>query len=177
MMFKRRENLLPTGTYRNTSHFGIKKLHVALLTFCFVTAAYAAQPYTVSTAGNGIPSGAVVAFYTACPAGWAAYTNASGRVIVGTGGGYGLGATGGAAMVTLTIAQMPKHQHAETFAKHIGAAPAQYGLSTDKSRFGYELHGIHNGVWVTQPLVSPAGGSQPFDNRQPYLALNYCYKL
>ncbi len=56
------------------------------------------------------------------PAGWALCNGANGtpdlrnRFIVGAGGAYGVGDTGGADSVTLTAAQMPTHNHSATTA-------------------------------------------------------------
>lgn len=72
---------------------------------------------------GAVPSGAVMAFNLAsCPTGWSIFTQAAGRTVIGVGqgntaegGGTGtnrtLLATGGAEKHTLTIAEMPSHNH------------------------------------------------------------------
>src|SRR5690606_12738064 len=111
--------------------------------------------------------------------GWANYSNASGRVIVGTGGGYSLGATGGSAQVTLTVNQMPIHKH---LMSHSAQSGGVYGKSSTEYDTYFQHHRKNNldrkeGKRFYQHYSEPVGGGQPFDNRQPYLALNYCYKL
>lgn len=65
-----------------------------------------------ASGGSTVPIGAVMAFdATSCPNGWTAISALSGRMIVGTGGGYSLGDEGGAATVSLTEAQIPSHSH------------------------------------------------------------------
>lgn len=114
-----------------------------------------------------VPSGAVMAFdLSACPSGWSPVTAAQGRFIVGTGtlgsDSYGLGATGGEAQHSLTIAEMPAHEHG------IGT----YGLVSAAGGNVYGLHGSYDAGTYTKP----SGGGQPHENRPPYLALLYCKK-
>ena len=132
--------------------------------------------------GGSIPSGVIVATAGgSCPAGWSAYSAANDRVIVGAGGQYATGQTGGSDRVTLSVSQMPAHQH------HV---LADYRASTDfvsatttVNRSGwqspsfaddYNLAGSN--VPATLGLSESIGGGQPFDNRQQYVALNYCQK-
>jgi microcystin-dependent protein len=105
-----------------------------------------------------------------------------GRIAVGFGQGpglqdYSLGETGGEEFVTLTIAQMPAHTH---------PLMGQSALGTSASPMG--------GIWAAQSRlevyssatpdsamggasISNAGGSQPYDNRSPYLVVNYIIAL
>lgn len=65
-----------------------------------------------ASGGSTVPIGAVMAFdATSCPNGWTAISALSGRMIIGSGGGYALGDEGGAATITLTEAQIPGHSH------------------------------------------------------------------
>jgi len=162
---------------------------VATLGLVGAPATQANMPQTVSASASGgaLPAGAVVAFFTACPSGWANYSNAAGRFIVGTGAGYGLGSTGGAAQVTLTIDQMPSHRHEMPFSEQNSRSTSQrtskYGVSTNGYAHAFsvvqhrkDMGGNPSRDWL-MPWSSTEGKSQPFDNRPPYLALNYCYKL
>lgn len=127
-----------------------------------------------------IVAGTVSAFrLSACPTGWTALTTARGRVIVGTGtlgsDTYALNGTGGAAARTLTAANIPAHTH----------PLRSVGLRMVRKADG-DKHGWFQGLKDesaydsdTRPDVNTkasAGGSNPFDNRQPYLALLYCVK-
>ena len=126
---------------------------------------------------NVVPSGAVMAFdLNSCPSGWSALSAASGRFIVGTGAlgsdNYGLGAVGGEARHTLTIAEMPSHDH------DIGIP----GWTNSFVEYDYVQGGGGptagvNGDGLGPFLrILPTGGSQPHKNRPPYLALLYCQK-
>ena len=88
---------------------------------------------------------------------------------------YDLGQVGGEEQVTLTVSQLPSHNH------------PVYGTTNNGST------GVPSGVWATQTRVNvfsssgnttmapqvlaPVGGGQPHDNRSPYLALNYVIAL
>jgi microcystin-dependent protein len=100
-----------------------------------------------------------------------------GRVPVSQGQGpglsnYSLGETAGVESVTLLQQQMPTHTHTQpasngqqTTNRPNGAVPAQGGV--------YASAGDGSALDPT----SPAGGSQPHENRPPYLALNYIIAL
>lgn len=96
-----------------------------------------------------------------------------GRVPVHLGNQVTLGQSGGQATHTLTTNEMPAHTH----------VPMANGTATP------DQPSPVNNVWAAQsanaygPAVTgamnptalaPAGGSQPHDNMQPYLALQFC---
>lgn len=131
---------------------------------------------------SSIPSGAVVAFADAptgstkrncagLPGGWVDFAAADGRFILGAGrlneNTYRAGQDGGEATVTLTIAQMPKHQH-ET---NVGVKPDNYG----KGKHAPTLTGSLAGN--VGDLSAPVGGDQPHNNMPPYIALTFCKKV
>ena len=99
-----------------------------------------------------------------------------GRVPLGQGQGpglssYSLGQSSGAETHTLNVTEMPQHAHLpqaadgdQTTNRAAGSVPAK------------------GGVYSTSPNASgaptgAAGGSQPHNNLQPHLALNYCIAL
>jgi microcystin-dependent protein len=99
--------------------------------------------------------------------------NLQGRIAVGAGAGVTVGQTGGASDVTLTIGQIPAHNHL------VSATAA--GGSTPSPRGG-QLASV--GMWnasVNTPMdastVTTVGGSQPHTNQQPYLAINWLIAL
>jgi microcystin-dependent protein len=98
----------------------------------------------------------------------------------GTGpGGFNttIGQTGGAETVTLTTNQLPSHTHTVN-ANSIGgnASPSNdYPASVTGARPGY--YAVSAGATMNPAMVASAGGSQPFDVRQPFLALNFCISL
>ena len=85
---------------------------------------------------------------------------------------YALGQVGGEESVTLGITQIPAHQHQQ---------PASNG-EQDTDRPGNAVP-ARGGVYAassdgaTLDPTSIAGGSQPHDNRAPYLTLNYISAL
>lgn len=124
-----------------------------------------------------------------------------GRVPVGAGQGpglsyYTLGQVSGTENTTLTINQMPAHNHAAVLTVTVSAsnaaatadAPA-IGISTlaalsDPATLN-PINGYNNAT-PNIPLnanatvtgtISPNGGSQPFSIMQPYLAVNYIIAL
>lgn len=99
-----------------------------------------------------------------------------GRVIVGIGQGQGLsnyvvGQKGGAESVTLTTAQIPAHSHPLMASNQSNTNSPVGAFSADSGSNAYNNTG---GVTMNAGAIGNAGGSQAHENRQPYLALNYC---
>lgn len=110
--------------------------------------------------------------------------NLNGRVVVGVGSAGGLGATGGAAEVTLTEAQIPSHAHTGR-TDDAGA----HSHSTFK-----RTEGVNTGTWWEAEVVAGenrtstdgnhshsfatnlTGGGQAHNNMQPYVVMNYIIK-
>ncbi len=88
------------------------------------------------------------------------------RFVVGAGNSYGVGNTGGADYVTLTVDQMPSHGHtAYTYGgTWNNSLPIRYAPSKAQSGYG-----------TTEPTNS-TGGGQSHENRPPYYALCYIMK-
>lgn len=111
-----------------------------------------------------------------------------GRIPVGMGTGPGLsnyqmGQMAGSENVTLLSTQMPQHNHIMTAS---GNGPTQ--ATASGASLASEVRGGVNPMPVvyangaTTPVnmasaTSLAGGNQPHDNLQPYLAVNYCIAL
>ena len=90
-------------------------------------------------------------------------------------GTYVLAQTGGFEMVTLTTQQIPAHNHSVQ-ATNAGAAetPSSSTLPAvaPPNRNVYGPAG--SGPATMAPgMISPAGGSQPHNNIQPYLCINF----
>jgi microcystin-dependent protein len=83
-----------------------------------------------------------------------------------------LGETGGTEMVTLAPNEMPSHVHTLScdVDQATSASPATALPATSET----DLY--HSAATTNQPLTA-AGGSQPHQNMQPYLTLNYCIAL
>src|SRR5262249_31791112 len=93
----------------------------------------------------------------------------------GSGNTYQIGENGGAEQVTLTIQQCPQHNHsflAKT-ASPSTSNPQGAELATPVGNIYTTLTGMNNLVTMSAQAVAPAGGSQPHENMQPYLGVNF----
>jgi microcystin-dependent protein len=89
-----------------------------------------------------------------------------------------LGVKGGTETVTLTEAQMPNHTHQMTASPDRGEAPGPGSGNALSRSVGASIY------WPASNLVSfaaetmlSAGGGQPHNNIQPYLAINFVIAL
>jgi len=150
--------------------------------------------------GALFPSGGIIMWSGSIndiPVGWALCDGTNGtpdlrdRFIVGAGRKYNVGNTGGADRVTLTVAQMPSHNHGSgdlattTDGSHshsyirpsggISAESGDYDIyrgieDADTSSDGYHDHDVTGNTGST-------GGGQAHENRPPYYALCFIMKL
>jgi microcystin-dependent protein len=102
-----------------------------------------------------------------------------GRVPVHEGPGYLQGQLSGVESVTLSVGQIPAHSHpllgSSDNATTTGPAGNVPGTSAEVTVFPYGTDNPPTAL-ATQS-VSPAGGSQPHDNFQPYLCVNFIISL
>ncbi len=93
----------------------------------------------------------------------------------GQGSNYVLGQEGGQETVQLNEQQMPMHSHNATFSASSLTAdkPLTTGLSIGSSEI-YDTAAPNTPLHTGTVKVNPAGGSQAHENRQPFIALNYC---
>jgi microcystin-dependent protein len=101
-----------------------------------------------------------------------------GRVAIGMGQGPGLtprteGDRGGEETVTLTLNQLPQHNHLAFGSTTVGntVSPGGNHWATGPRVLLYSA--ATNLVQVSDVAVGSTGGSQPHDNLKPYLAMNY----
>jgi microcystin-dependent protein len=100
-----------------------------------------------------------------------------GRVSMHVGNEHILGEKGGSAAVTVSQPQMPQHIHFQQ------ASTNSAGTSADPT--GRYLAPVNGGyvpggsaqVPLSAQMVTPAGGSQPHENRMPGLVLNFIVAL
>jgi microcystin-dependent protein len=148
-----------------------------------------------------VPPGAIIMWSGAIndiPVGWALCDGSNGtpdlrnRFIVGAGGSYNVGNTGGSNTVTLSSSQMPRHDHGSgtlttnttgshnhTYLRILVAAAGASGdvaprpSSTTNETTSYD--GGHN--HTISGYTSYAGSGEAHENRPPYYALAYIMKL
>jgi len=101
-----------------------------------------------------------------------------GRIPAGFGQGPGLsnytqGEIGGKESVTLTIAQMPQHNHGVSCSS---ADPQDTSPVNTVPAAGGSYSPTANSK-MNQLMIRPAGNDQPHENRQPYLVLNWIIAL
>jgi microcystin-dependent protein len=106
-----------------------------------------------------------------------ALPNLQGRTSVGVGNGINYGQVAGVESVTLLPIQVPPHVHS------LNASGA--GASGQRAAAGDLLAGQGASNFapaaslgsMSAATVSTVGGSQPHENRQPYLVMNWCIAL
>ena len=158
---------------------------------------YATSSGTASYASiNGIPIGGIILWYGSIgniPAHFALCNGANGtpnlvdRFVVCAGSAYGVGYSGGAATHyhttqghTLTVAEMPSHQHVTCFAES-DAAKYPWGIY-DTGAYGSGSNCDWDNVY---PWSSPTGGNASHEhgntstanNLPPYYALAYIMRI
>jgi microcystin-dependent protein len=95
----------------------------------------------------------------------------------GTGTQYLMGKTGGQESVAVTLAQIPPHTH--TFSGTGAAAttnnPAGALLAVATGgKLGYQGYGSGSHTTLAPASIADTGNTIAHENRQPYLALNFC---
>jgi microcystin-dependent protein len=99
------------------------------------------------------------------------------RVPLHMGNGPILAETGGVETVTLTTQQIPIHNHALLGSTGNGdqANPSGNVLASSTLLKLYAVETAN--ATMAASAISPVGGSQPHENLQPYLALNFIISL
>lgn len=92
-------------------------------------------------------------------------------------GTFPIGEMGGVEEVTLTVAQMPAHNHDLMAVQVPGNQNSPAGNLPAESPGGIQLY-IEDAASVNMgPAIVPFGGSQPHTNLQPYLAISFIISL
>jgi microcystin-dependent protein len=92
------------------------------------------------------------------------------------GAGFTQGQTGGQEFHTLTINEMPTHIHPMSGISEDGTVqiPSDAFLAAAGAQ---PYHGATSLVAMDPASITTVGGSQPHENRQPYLVLNFIIAL
>jgi len=103
-----------------------------------------------------------------------------GRVPIHFGNGFTLAETGGVEEVTLTVSQIPAHSHPCLGSNNLAnaVAPANTLVPASPSSATTFPYGTDNPPATLSPQsVSSVGGSQPHNNFQPYLCVDFIISL
>lgn len=107
-----------------------------------------------------------------------ALPNLQGRSPFHVGNGFQLGQAGGEERHTVIVSEMPQHNHE---LMGVGANAAAGGPGANAKLANATTNPYRTGSGATVPMkvgtVSSVGGSQPHENRQPFLTLNFVIAL
>jgi microcystin-dependent protein len=114
-----------------------------------------------------------------------ALPNLQSRVPIHQGQGNGLspyviGEVGGVENVTLLTTQMPQHNHTAACITGGGnqASPANAYPAVESTGTSLDYStAVPSGSVMNSNMISFAGGSQPHNNLQPFLCVNFCIAL
>lgn len=91
---------------------------------------------------------------------------------------FNLGEVGGAETVTLLSTEMPQHTHTVNVNTGNGTTNNPTGnFFAATPAFLQYTNGAANNTSFIPNSIGNAGGSQPHNNLQPYLAINYCIAI
>jgi microcystin-dependent protein len=107
-----------------------------------------------------------------------ALPNLQSRIPIHQGAGFILAETTGTESVTLTVQQIPIHTHTLIAAKSNGTATNPGGNVLAGSVSSVQPYVEDQASLNTNNNnITPVGGSQPHENLQPYLCINYIISL
>ena len=100
-----------------------------------------------------------------------------GRIPIHQGSEQLLGQPGGSEEITLTVQQIPTHNHAAIGAAVTGDQTSANGALPANSVTITPYLNTPPDAGFNGSAITPTGGSQPHTNLQPYLCLNYIISL
>ncbi len=100
-----------------------------------------------------------------------------GRLPVHQGNGFTLAQTGGVEQVTLTTQQIPAHTHPFLATNNPADSPSPQGNMLGVSSNTNVFFNDTPNVSMSTAMLLSVGGSQPHDNFQPYLCVDYIISL
>ncbi|MDQ8046771.1 MAG: tail fiber protein [Solirubrobacteraceae bacterium] len=100
-----------------------------------------------------------------------------GRLPLHQGNGYTLGQAAGVETVTLNQTQIPAHTHSVIASGAAGTTNAPTGALLAASPSISLYKSTAGSTPMAADIVTPTGGSQPHENLQPYLCLNFIISL
>lgn len=99
------------------------------------------------------------------------------RVPIHMGNGYTIGQTVGQESVTLTQNQIPSHNHQIVATTALGSETSPAGNVLAQLGSGYLYSASAVGGSLAPQSVASDGGSQPHENCQPFVCVNYIISL
>jgi microcystin-dependent protein len=105
--------------------------------------------------------------------------NLQGRTPVGFGDGIERGQVGGEDFHTLTTQEVPPHIHSLQGTTSAATSPTPDGNVFGTTTGNVTFYAAQPGIIVTMnpATISSAGGSQPHENRQPFLVMTWCIAI
>src|SRR5215203_2151018 len=100
-----------------------------------------------------------------------------GKIPMHVGGGHIQGETAGQYAHTLTQSEMPAHTHFMNVTNNDGTSPNPSSADILSKAVANSYGGASSLVAMNAASVGNVGGSQPHDNTQPFLALNFIIAL
>jgi microcystin-dependent protein len=99
-----------------------------------------------------------------------------GRIPIHQGNGFILAETGGAEEITLTVNQIPAHTHPMLSTNDLSTSttPQNHVLCQSANK---NFRAGNPSVFLAPQSISPVGGSQPHNNFQPYLCVDFIISL
>jgi len=103
--------------------------------------------------------------------------NLQGRIPAHLGNGYTQGALFGENAHTLTMSEMPAHNHLMSANSNSGTQNIAANAMYADAPVNFYKANTNPGTPMNPGVISNVGGSQAHQNQQPYLALNWCIAL
>lgn len=141
------------------------------------------NPSVGGGSGGGLPKGIICAWsgaQDAIPAGWVlcdgdnGTPDLRGRFVLGAGGNYAVGASGGEETHKLTVQEMPSHSHSFTvpLVSYFSGSSKATGLETRylNNQSSYTKDNPYSGTTAT------SGSGSAHNNMPPYYALAWIMK-
>ena len=100
-----------------------------------------------------------------------------GRVPLHQGNGFIQGETGGVETVTLTTQQIPQHTHAMLGSLNTATSPTPTNQVIGKSSAIDAFINAQATTALNAQAITPVGNSQPHENMQPYLCVDFIISL
>ena len=100
-----------------------------------------------------------------------------GRIPIHQGNGFILAETGGAEEITLTVNQIPAHNHAFLGSTNIATQSTPGNNVLAQSTIAQMYYADVADTSLAANSIGPVGGSQPHTNFQPYLCVDFIISL